>query len=51
MNRPILPGIVTYVRGMTALLIALVVYGWVSKTPLPSLEQWHTLAVSGPWWM
>lgn len=31
MNHPILPGIVTCVTRMTALLIALVVYGWFRK--------------------
>ena len=51
MHHPILPGIVTYITGMSALLIVLLVYSWFSKTPLPSWGQWRGLAVSGPWWM
>lgn len=51
MNHPILPGIVTYVTGMAALLVVLAVYGLFSKTPLPTWDQWRGLAVSGPWWM
>lgn len=51
MNHPILPGIITYVTGMAALLAGLMVYGWITKTPLPSLAQWRQLTATGPWWM
>ena len=51
MNHPILPGIVTYVTGMAALLVGLVLYGWITRTPLPNPTQWRQLAAAGPWWM
>ena len=51
MNHPVLPGIVTYVTGMAALLAGLILYGWITRTPLPNLSQWRQLAATGPWWM
>lgn len=51
MNHPILPGVVTYVTGMAALLVGLLVYGWITKTPVPDVAQWRQLGAAGPWWM
>lgn len=51
MNNPILPGVVVYVMGLAALVLTLIVYGWYSKTPLPTWGEWRGIAASGPWWM
>ncbi len=51
MANPILPGIVTYVTGLTALLVALLLYSWLGRAPLPDMAQRGHWTTSGPWWM
>ena len=46
LHHPILPAIVSFGVGSGALLLALVLYGWITRTPLPTAQQWS----SAPWW-